>query len=125
MAYRQVGVKADIITAALGPMFTTMMTITVAVTALLGGWLALRDWRPAQGVALGLAGFLTGSEAGRAPGSDPYGATIARWCAEYGVNPGLAQLHHQRLQHAGGPQVSQVAVGRFTALRQVRQKTFQ
>lgn len=36
------GVKADIITAALGPMFTTMSTITIAVTALLGGWLALR-----------------------------------------------------------------------------------
>ena len=40
--YRKVGVKADIITAALGPMFTTMMTITIAITALLGGWLALR-----------------------------------------------------------------------------------
>jgi ATP-binding cassette subfamily B protein len=39
---RQSGVKADIITAALGPMFTTMSTITIAVTALLGGWLALR-----------------------------------------------------------------------------------
>ena len=41
----QSGVKADIITAALGPMFTTMSTITIAATALLGGWLAL------QGVA--------------------------------------------------------------------------
>ncbi|HRW06947.1 MAG TPA: ABC transporter ATP-binding protein, partial [Caldilineaceae bacterium] len=41
-AYRKVGVRADIITAALGPMFTTMMTITIAVTALLGGWLSLR-----------------------------------------------------------------------------------
>jgi len=41
-AYRQVGITADIITAALGPMFTTMMTITIAVTAWLGGWLALR-----------------------------------------------------------------------------------
>ena len=40
--YRKVGTKADIITAALGPMFTTMMTITIAVTSLLGGWLALR-----------------------------------------------------------------------------------
>ena len=39
---RQSGVKADIITAALGPMFTTMSTITIAVTALLGGWLALQ-----------------------------------------------------------------------------------
>jgi ATP-binding cassette subfamily B multidrug efflux pump len=39
---RQVGVKADIITAALGPMFTTMSTLTIAATALLGGWLALR-----------------------------------------------------------------------------------
>ena len=32
---------ADIITAALGPMFTTMMTITIAAAALLGGWLAI------------------------------------------------------------------------------------
>ena len=38
---RKSGVKADIITAALGPMFTTMSTITIAATALLGGWLAL------------------------------------------------------------------------------------
>jgi len=42
-ANREVGTKADIITAALGPMFTTMGTITIAATALLGGWLALRD----------------------------------------------------------------------------------
>jgi ATP-binding cassette subfamily B protein len=42
-ANRQAGTTADIITAALGPMFTTMSTITIAVTALLGGWLALRD----------------------------------------------------------------------------------
>jgi ATP-binding cassette, subfamily B, multidrug efflux pump len=42
-AYRAVGVKADVITAALGPMFTTMSTITIAATALLGGWLALRE----------------------------------------------------------------------------------
>jgi ATP-binding cassette subfamily B multidrug efflux pump len=41
-ANRRAGVKADIITAALGPMFTTMSTITIAATALLGGWLALR-----------------------------------------------------------------------------------
>ena len=41
-ANRQSGVKADIISAALGPMFTTMSTITIAATALLGGWLALR-----------------------------------------------------------------------------------
>lgn len=41
-AYRKVGITADIITAALGPMFTTMMTLTIAVTALLGGWLSLR-----------------------------------------------------------------------------------
>ena len=40
-ANRKSGVKANIITAALGPMFTTMSTITIAVTALLGGWLAL------------------------------------------------------------------------------------
>ena len=39
---RKSGIKADIITAALGPMFTTMSTITIAATALLGGWLALR-----------------------------------------------------------------------------------
>ncbi|UCG23134.1 MAG: ABC transporter ATP-binding protein [Chloroflexota bacterium] len=39
-ANRRSGTKADIITAALGPMFTTMSTITIAVTALLGGWLA-------------------------------------------------------------------------------------
>jgi ATP-binding cassette subfamily B protein len=41
-ANRQAGVRADIITAALGPMFTTMSTITIAATALLGGWLSLR-----------------------------------------------------------------------------------
>ncbi len=41
-ANRRSGVKADIITAALGPMFTTMSTITIATTALLGGWLALQ-----------------------------------------------------------------------------------
>jgi ATP-binding cassette subfamily B multidrug efflux pump len=41
-ANRQAGVRADIITAALGPMFTTMSTITIAATALFGGWLALR-----------------------------------------------------------------------------------
>jgi ATP-binding cassette subfamily B multidrug efflux pump len=43
-ANREAGVKADIITAALGPMFTTMSTITIAATALLGGWLALRGF---------------------------------------------------------------------------------
>jgi len=42
-ANRQAGMRAEIITAALGPMFTTMSTITIAATALLGGWLALRD----------------------------------------------------------------------------------
>jgi ATP-binding cassette, subfamily B, multidrug efflux pump len=41
-ASREAGVRAEIITAALGPMFTTMSTITIAATALLGGWLALR-----------------------------------------------------------------------------------
>ncbi|MFN2190570.1 MAG: ABC transporter ATP-binding protein [Candidatus Promineifilaceae bacterium] len=41
-ANRESGIRADIITAALGPMFITMSTITIAVTALLGGWLALR-----------------------------------------------------------------------------------
>ena len=40
--YRQAGTRAEFITAALGPMFTTMNTITIAVTALLGGWLALQ-----------------------------------------------------------------------------------
>jgi len=39
--YRQAGIRAEFITAALGPMFTTMSTITIAATALLGGWLAL------------------------------------------------------------------------------------
>jgi ATP-binding cassette subfamily B protein len=41
-ANRKSGVQADIISAALGPMFTTMSTITIAATALLGGWLALQ-----------------------------------------------------------------------------------
>lgn len=41
-ASRRAGISADIITAALGPMFTTMSTITIAATALLGGWLALQ-----------------------------------------------------------------------------------
>ena len=36
------GIKADIILAALGPMFTTMSILTIAATSLLGGWLALR-----------------------------------------------------------------------------------
>jgi len=39
---RQAGIKADIITAALGPMFTTMSILTIGVTAWLGSWLALR-----------------------------------------------------------------------------------
>ena len=39
--YRKAGMTADIITAALGPMFTTMMTITIAAAALFGGWLAI------------------------------------------------------------------------------------
>lgn len=42
-ANRQAGMRAEIITAVLGPMFTTMSTITIAAVALLGGWLALRD----------------------------------------------------------------------------------
>ena len=42
-ANRQAGIKADIITASLGPMFTTMSALTIAVTAWLGSWLALRD----------------------------------------------------------------------------------
>lgn len=41
-ANRKAGIKADIITAALGPMFTTMSILTIAATAWLGGWLALR-----------------------------------------------------------------------------------
>jgi ATP-binding cassette subfamily B multidrug efflux pump len=40
-AYRQSGTRADIITSALGPMFSTMNILTIAVTALLGGWLAV------------------------------------------------------------------------------------
>jgi ATP-binding cassette subfamily B multidrug efflux pump len=40
-AYRQSGTRADIITSALGPMFSTMSMLTIAITALLGGWLAL------------------------------------------------------------------------------------
>lgn len=43
IAYRKVGIRADLITAALGPMFTTMSILTIAGTSLLGGWLALRD----------------------------------------------------------------------------------
>jgi ATP-binding cassette subfamily B protein len=41
-ANRSSGIKADIITATLGPMFTTMSTITIAATSLLGGWLAMQ-----------------------------------------------------------------------------------
>ena len=40
--YKTAGTRAEVITAALGPMFTTMTTITIAAVALLGGWLALR-----------------------------------------------------------------------------------
>ena len=40
-AYRRSGTRADIITSALGPMFSTMSTLTIAITGLLGGWLAL------------------------------------------------------------------------------------
>ena len=39
---REAGIKADIITAALGPMFTTMSILTIAVTALLGSLLAVQ-----------------------------------------------------------------------------------
>jgi len=41
--YRKAGIRADFITAALGPMFTTMSILTIAATSLLGGWLALQD----------------------------------------------------------------------------------
>jgi len=81
-ANRKSGVKADIITAALGPMFTTMSTITIAATALLGGWLTLRGiatvgviatfvvyimnfFRPMRGIAMlynHLQSALAGSE---------------------------------------------------------------
>ena len=81
-SYRKVGITADIITAALGPMFTTMMTITIAVTAWLGGWLALEGvvgvgviatfiiyimnfFRPMRGIAMlynQLQSALAGSE---------------------------------------------------------------
>lgn len=80
--YRKVGITADIITAALGPMFTTMMTLTIAVTALLGGWLSLRGlvevgviatfvvyimnfFRPMRGIAMlynGLQSAFAGAE---------------------------------------------------------------
>ncbi|MCP4166815.1 MAG: ABC transporter ATP-binding protein [Chloroflexi bacterium] len=40
--YREAGTRAEVITAALGPMFTTMSTITIAAVALLGGWLAIQ-----------------------------------------------------------------------------------
>ena len=40
--YRASASQADVITASLGPMFATMMIVTIAVTALLGGWLALQ-----------------------------------------------------------------------------------
>ncbi len=42
-AYRKSGKQADIITAALGPMFGTMSILTIAATALIGGWLAVED----------------------------------------------------------------------------------
>ena len=80
--YRKVGITADIITAALGPMFTTMMTLTIAVTALLGGWLSVRGlvevgviatfvvyimnfFRPMRGIAMlynGLQSAFAGAE---------------------------------------------------------------
>jgi soluble lytic murein transglycosylase len=41
-------------------------------------------------VALGFAGFVAGRGLGRAPGHAPYRGEIARWCAEYRVNPDLA-----------------------------------
>jgi ATP-binding cassette subfamily B protein len=41
--YRQAGTQADIITAALGPMFNTMNILTIAAVAFVGGWLALQD----------------------------------------------------------------------------------
>ncbi|MBE2224029.1 MAG: ABC transporter ATP-binding protein [Anaerolineae bacterium] len=41
-ANRKAGTKADVITAVLGPMFTTMSTITIAATALFGGWLSIQ-----------------------------------------------------------------------------------
>ena len=48
-ANRDSGIKAEIITAALGPMFTTMSTVVIAATAMLGGWLSLRG-----GVTIGV-----------------------------------------------------------------------
>ena len=79
---RAAGTRADIITAALGPMFTTMSTITIAATALLGGWLSLQGvvsvgviatfvvyimnfFRPMRGIAMlynQLQSALAGSE---------------------------------------------------------------
>ncbi len=40
--YKRAGTRADVITAALGPMFNTMNIIVIAAVALLGGWLALQ-----------------------------------------------------------------------------------
>lgn len=42
-AYRKFGTRADIITSSLGPMFSTMNMVTIALAALLGGWLAIND----------------------------------------------------------------------------------
>lgn len=41
--YRQAGTHANVITAALGPMFNTMNIFVITAVALLGGWLALQD----------------------------------------------------------------------------------
>lgn len=41
--YREAGTQADIITAALGPMFSTMNILTITAVAFVGGWLALQD----------------------------------------------------------------------------------
>ncbi len=41
--YQKAGITAEIYSAVLPPMFTTMSILTIAIVALLGGWLALQD----------------------------------------------------------------------------------
>ena len=111
-ANRKSGVKADIITAALGPMFTTMSTITIAATALLGGWLALQGlatvgviatfvvyimnfFRPMRGIAMlynSLQSALAGAERiFEVLDAAPIGARPARRPAR-GEDPGRGDL---------------------------------
>lgn len=41
---RDAGIQAEVITATLMPMFGIMSSLTIAIIAGLGGWLAIRDW---------------------------------------------------------------------------------